>query len=271
MLSTTGVDKVGSGKFVMNATSKNDILSTSTFFRQSAWGAMLLSVQVVFLLILSGCASDGGESEVFVENGQERKALMPLNFLFLGDSLTSGYRLPPSEAYPALIQQRCRDLGLPYTVRNSGQNGDTSGNALDRLSADLVLPLDVLVLALGVNDVEDGLSAEVVRRNLQNIIDQVREVNPGVIVVIAGAYPQGFFSPRDRELYRMMYRTLADHNGALYLEDMLAGVAGESSLNTSDRIHPNARGHEVIADTFWVLLGPVFEYSGAAITVQFTD
>ena len=46
--------------------------------------------------------------------------------VFLGDSLTAGLGVQPSEAFPALIAEKIRAGGLPFEVQNAGLSGDTS-------------------------------------------------------------------------------------------------------------------------------------------------
>ncbi|MFD2288936.1 hypothetical protein ACFSOV_22735 [Pedobacter petrophilus] len=48
------------------------------------------------------------------------------NILFFGTSLTAGYGLDPTEAYPTLIQNRIDSLKMPYKVINGGLSGETS-------------------------------------------------------------------------------------------------------------------------------------------------
>src|SRR5688572_19804471 len=60
-----------------------------------------------------------------------------LTVVALGDSLTSGHRLPRAQAYPALVEAELRDGGLPITVVNHGVNGDTTAGAARRLEAAL--------------------------------------------------------------------------------------------------------------------------------------
>jgi acyl-CoA thioesterase-1 len=75
---------------------------------------------------------------------------------FIGDSLTSGWRLPEEEAYPALVARALAARGRRIRVVNAGVSGDTAAQGLARLPAVLALRPDVLVVALGVND---GLGA----------------------------------------------------------------------------------------------------------------
>ena len=46
--------------------------------------------------------------------------------LFFGNSLTAGYGVDPSEAFPALIQNKIDSLKLNYKVINGGVSGETS-------------------------------------------------------------------------------------------------------------------------------------------------
>src|SRR5260221_1458821 len=70
---------------------------------------------------------------------------------FLGDSLTSGYKLPESQAYPAHVQRALRAKGKNVRVLNAGVNGDTVALGLKRLPAVLRRKPDRLAMALGIN------------------------------------------------------------------------------------------------------------------------
>src|SRR5215467_9613125 len=53
--------------------------------------------------------------------------------LFLGDSITAGYGLDVSQAYPALIQKKIDRKAWNFKVVNAGQSGDTTAGGLSRL------------------------------------------------------------------------------------------------------------------------------------------
>ncbi|MGB2454468.1 MAG: GDSL-type esterase/lipase family protein, partial [Akkermansiaceae bacterium] len=53
--------------------------------------------------------------------------------VILGDSITAGYGLNLSQAYPALIQQKIAKAKLPFIVVNAGVSGDTSAGGLRRV------------------------------------------------------------------------------------------------------------------------------------------
>src|SRR6266545_4677799 len=89
---------------------------------------------------------------------------------FLGDSLTSGWKLPESQAYPAQLQRALRQQGRPIRVINAGVSGDTVAQGLKRLPALLRRRPDVLVVALGINDGLRGLPPETAERGLRQIL-----------------------------------------------------------------------------------------------------
>lgn len=176
--------------------------------------------------------------------------------LFLGDSLTAGHGLSADEAFPALIQQRIDEAGFAYRVVNAGVSGDTSAGGVRRIDWLLELPIAVLVLELGANDMLRGQDPERLRGNLAQIIDETLSAHPDARIVIAGmrAAPNlgvGYVRP-----FEAVFRELARDRDAALIPFLLDGVAGDPSLNLPDGIHPTAAGHRIIAETVWEVLAP---------------
>ncbi len=175
--------------------------------------------------------------------------------VFLGDSLTAGLGVAPSEAYPALIQQRVRNAGLPHEVVNAGVSGDTSAGGLRRLDWSLKGRVDVLVVALGANDGLRGLAPRDLDNNLGTIIERARE--RGIAVLLAGMEAPPNFGATYTRQFRAVYSAVAQRYDVPLLPFLLSGVAGVPSLNQADGIHPNPQGHRVIADLMWGHLEPL--------------
>ena len=57
--------------------------------------------------------------------------------LVLGDSLSQGFLLRSSEAWPMLLVDKLREAGLDFEVVNSSQSGGTTTGGLARLPAQL--------------------------------------------------------------------------------------------------------------------------------------
>ncbi len=177
--------------------------------------------------------------------------------LMLGDSLTDGYGLSRSQAYPAVIAQKLRAAGYKFDVINVGVSGDTTAGGLRRLPKYLAQQIDILVLALGINDAFRGVPVEQIRANLQAIIDRTRERNPNVAIVIAGMQLPLYGADSYVRTFGEMFAELAEKNHAALIPYLLAGVGGDPSLNLPDRVHPNAAGQRVLAENVWRVLEPV--------------
>lgn len=178
----------------------------------------------------------------------------------LGDSLTAGLGLSPSEAYPHLLQQRLEDEGLQYEVINAGVSGDTSAGGLSRLDWALDGDVRVLIVALGGNDALRGLPAAQLKRNLAEIIRraQVRHIT----VVLAGMEAPPNYGPDYALAFHQVYPTLAKEYGVALVPFLLQAVGGIARLNQPDGIHPTAEGARVLADNVWTVLKPIVEPPG---------
>lgn len=215
----------------------------------------------------AGPSASGSETSTASEAGPREgsEARDPRRtVLFLGNSLTAGFGLPESRAFPALVQERIDSAGLPYRVVAAGLSGETSAGGLRRVGWYLDEPVDVLVLELGANDMLRGQDLAATQRNLQAIIDRVRERSPGVRVVIAGMRAPPNLGTAYVQRYEDLYRELARDNDAALIPFLLQGVAADPALNLDDGIHPNAAGHRVVATNVWAVLEGVLREDLAA-------
>jgi acyl-CoA thioesterase-1 len=177
----------------------------------------------------------------------------------LGDSLSAGFGVDPSEAWPARIQEKIRESGLPWKLVNAGLSGDTSAGGLRRLDWILRRPLEALLIELGGNDGLRGLPLAATRTNLQTVIDRARAKYPQVRIVLAGMkMPENLGEAYTRQ-FEGLYRDLAETNRVAFIPFLLDGVGGRPELNLPDQIHPNAEGHRRVATNVWKVLQPVLQ------------
>lgn len=181
----------------------------------------------------------------------------PKRILILGDSITAGYGIDPSLAFPALIQARIDSLGWAYEVVSAGVSGDTSAGGLRRLNWVLKQPVDVFVLELGANDGLRGLPLNMTRHNLQAILDEVTKRFPQAKMVIAGMEVPTNLGEEYTAEFRQIFPALAQENKATLIPFLLEAVAAIPELNQADGIHPTAEGHILVAETMWKYLEPV--------------
>jgi acyl-CoA thioesterase-1 len=181
----------------------------------------------------------------------------PSTVLFLGDSITAGYGLELSQAYPGLIQKKIDAKGWNFKIINAGQSGDTTAGGLARLDWLLNNRVDVLVLELGGNDGLRGLPIEEIKKNLQAIIDRTKSRYPEAKIVIAGMkVPPNMGGDYGRR-FGAVFSDLAKKNNAALIPFILERVGGMRELNLLDGIHPTAKGHEIVAENVWKVLEPV--------------
>jgi acyl-CoA thioesterase-1 len=181
----------------------------------------------------------------------------------LGDSLSEGFQLKPSEAYPLLLADKLRGAGLNFQVTNASAAGGTTEGGLERLPAHLKRKIDIFILELGINDAFRGVPVDQIRANLQAIIDQVKARNPSVRVVIAGMQLPNYGADDYVSAFGKMFGEVATQNGAALIPYLLEGVAGNPSLNLPDGIHPNAAGQKILAENVWRVLEPVARETAA--------
>ena len=171
-----------------------------------------------------------------------------------GDSLSDGFLLKRSEAYPALLIDKLRAAGLSYEVLNASASGGTTEGGLRRLPPHLKHKIDIFILQLGINDAFRGVPVGEIRENLQKIIDQVKRAHPNVRIVIAGMQLPNYSTDDCVSAFGKMYVDLAAHNHAALVPYLLEGVSGDPQLNFPDRLHPNAAGQKILAENVWRVL-----------------
>jgi len=171
--------------------------------------------------------------------------------VFYGNSLTAGYGVSPSEAFPAIIQKKIDSLGLPYQVLNAGVSGETSSGGKTRIDWILREPVDIFVLELGANDGLRGTPLSETKKNLQDIIDKVRAKYPDSKLVFAGMEIPPNMGQAYTTEFRNIYTDLAAKNKMALIPFLLEGVGGEPELNQADGIHPTAEGHRIVAENVW--------------------
>jgi len=169
----------------------------------------------------------------------------PKVLLCLGDSLTAGYGLDESQAWPALLEQRLRTSLPGWKVVNGGASGDTSSEALARLDWLLRTRPRAAFVCLGANDGLRGLPLPVLKRDLGGILRRLKAA--GAAVYLAGMDLPTNFGADDRRDFKALFPALAAQEGVDLMPFLLEGVAGRPELNLADGVHPNAEGQRRVA------------------------
>ena len=171
-----------------------------------------------------------------------------------GDSLTAGLGVQADESYPAQLQRRLDSQGHRYRVINAGVSGDTTAGGLRRIPWILNNKPELVILELGANDGLRGLSVDLTKDNLRQIIRQLQ--GAGTTVVLAGMKLPPNYGQDYTASFEAIYPALAKEYHLPLIPFFLDGVGGSSSLNQADGIHPTKEGYEVIVEQVLKVLGP---------------
>jgi len=178
--------------------------------------------------------------------------------LVLGDSLSAGFGLTSSQAWPWLVADTMRSAGLTnFEITNASQSGGTTAGGLQRLPPHLKRKVDIFILELGINDAFRGVPVAQIKNNLQAIIDRVKQRNPNAHVIIAGMKLPNFAEDDYVFAFGQIYADIAAKNNATLIPYFLQGVGGDPNLNQPDRVHPNAAGQKILAENVWRVLQPI--------------
>lgn len=164
--------------------------------------------------------------------------------LAFGDSLSAGYRLPPTDSFPAQLQAALKAEGIDAQVVNMGVSGDTTAGGVRRLPSALAQKPQLVILELGANDALRGLPPMDAKKNLASILEGFKAAN--IPVILAGMRAPRNLGPDYARAFDGMYEDLADRYDAELYPFFLEGVAMNPSLNLDDGLHPNQQGVAII-------------------------
>ena len=180
----------------------------------------------------------------------------PKTIVFFGDSITAGYGISLENAFPALIKEKIDSLKLDYQVVNAGLSGETTAGGLQIIDWVLRAQPNIFVLELGGNDGLRGLSLEETRKNLALMIDKIRAKSVKTKVILAGMQIPPNLGQEYTQDFQALYAEVAQEKKVELIPFLLVNVGGEKELNLADGIHPNERGHQIVAKTVWQYIAP---------------
>ncbi len=168
------------------------------------------------------------------------------NIICFGDSLTQGVGASRGHDYPSLLSQ-----ALGTAVLNAGVDGDETTDALKRLeSAVLFKNPRMVIVELGANDLLDGQPLEQAFENLDQIVRRIEE--RGALVVLVGVAP----GPLGDAL-QPRYDTIINKYHVAFVPKVLEDIVTNPSLLSSDSLHPNDQGYQLIAERIQRVLHPL--------------
>lgn len=167
--------------------------------------------------------------------------------VIIGDSITEGYGVSQDQAYPTLLQKKIDDAKKSWRVVNSGISGSTAASAASRVGWVLKQKPDLILIALGANDGLRGTSVKSIEDNLNAAIELCKKA--AVKVMLVGMRLPPNYGADYTKQFEAVFARVAKKQGVPFIPFLLENVGGDRSLNLADGIHPNEKGHAIVADT----------------------
>ena len=178
--------------------------------------------------------------------------------MVFGDSLSAAYNLNVEQGWVRIVARRIEAAKLPWTVVNASVSGETTAGGLRRIGPDLKSHKPAIVIvALGGNDALRGQPVIGMRRNLEEIVRQVKQARAEPVLV-------GMMIPPNYGIdyaaqFRDMYGAIAKNARAPLVPFLLEGIADDPGMFQPDQLHPTAAAQQRIADNVWSVLEPMLK------------
>lgn len=184
-----------------------------------------------------------------------------MKIIALGDSTTAGtpgflspLESPPNGAgdrksqYAYWLRKEHRD----WIVLNRGINGERSDQILARFTRDVVVekPKMVVILA-GVNDIYQGVSVDIARKNLSKMYSMA--IRADIVPVSCSVLPYNTMGKRETMARRKLngwIRSKSERLGIPFCDTALAASAANNLdrlASSPDGLHPDVAGYRSMA------------------------
>ena len=168
----------------------------------------------------------------------------PVKMVVLGDSLSAGYGLPASAAFPIRLQKALEAKGIAVDMINAGVSGDTSSGGRERLDWSVPEGTEAVIVELGANDALRGIDPAVTRAALSDIVTKLKARK--IAVLLCGMVAPPNYGSDYAARFNAIYPDLAKSFGVPLYPFFLDGVAADAKLNQADGMHPTAEGVDII-------------------------
>ena len=111
------------------------------------------------------------------------------------------------------------------------------------------------MLELGANDGLRGQSIDLIKRNLEKMIDASREAKADVLLVGMRLPPN--YGMSYTEKFQQAYADLARSKKAALVPFLFEGFAEDTRFFQADRVHPTSDAQSTMLDTVWKGLKPL--------------
>jgi acyl-CoA thioesterase-1 len=166
--------------------------------------------------------------------------------VFLGDSISDGYGVEQKEAFPHLVGERLRKAAKNVEVINASNAGWTSAGGIRQLEWVLKSKPTLIVIEMGANDGLRGQDTKATKKNLTEMITRAKAAGVKPVLVAMKLPPN--YGREYRQAFEKVFEDVAASQ-KIPLIPFLDDFFSKSDLMLPDGLHPNPKGHELIAKT----------------------
>lgn len=164
----------------------------------------------------------------------------PFKIVGFGDSLMAGFGLGPGQGFTDRLQAALGAQGHDVIVANAGVSGDTTSGGLARLDWSVPDGTQLVILELGANDMLRGVSPDITRKNLDEMLGRLKERK--IAVLLAGMRAAPNLGADYQNAFDAIFPDLAGKYDVALYPFFLDGVAGQPGMQLEDGLHPSAQG-----------------------------
>jgi len=229
-----------------------------TFVSRAALAAsFVLALMVAALSPVSAQAAEPSNTATNSSQPVAVQADLERPILIVGDSLSSEYGIRRQSGWVQLLRDRLADrYDNPPKVINASISGDTTSGGVSRLPKLLQTHKPgLVVIELGGNDALRGLSLDMTRENLTEMIERSQQA--GAVTVLTGIQIPANYGQVYTEAFRTLYPQVAQDTGAVLVPFLLAGLETDRNLFIEDGIHPSEQAQPILLDNVWNAVEPI--------------
>ncbi|MCG9759656.1 MULTISPECIES: arylesterase [Pseudoalteromonas] len=167
--------------------------------------------------------------------------------MIVGDSLSAAYGLKQDDGWVKLLQNKYETEQNPIEIINVSVSGQTTGNAVAKISQQLktISPTHVLI-ELGGNDGLRGFPIKRLKANLTQLVQSSQQVGANVAVMEIQIPPN--LGPRYTSMFTESYQQVTEQTNSYLMPYFMLEVADKPELMQSDNLHPNKEAQPLIRD-----------------------
>ncbi|MBX3710035.1 MAG: arylesterase [Gammaproteobacteria bacterium] len=173
--------------------------------------------------------------------------------LIIGDSISAGYGIDLKKSWVNLLQNRLQENKYPYHIVNASISGSTTNDGLSQIATLLKqYHPKITIIGLGGNDGLRGLQISVIKNNLHNLIEAVKQEKSKILILGVRIPPN--YGLMYTQQFKSIYIDLAKRDDIAVIPQFLKNVDDNPDLMQPDGIHPNEKAQVILLDNVWLVL-----------------